>query len=168
MSELVWGALSTSWGWVGAMATPKGLRRLGLPVPSVQEALEAMGPEVRDATLAPAVLEPLRQWLERYLAGEPAVYEEPLDLEGAPPFFHQAWLACRAIPRGQTRTYAWLAAQAGNPAAVRAAGQAMAHNPVSIIIPCHRVIGSDGGLCGYGGGLPMKQRLLDLERPVRA
>ena len=82
-------------------------------------------------------------------------------------FFLKAWAACQSIPRGETRSYAWLATQAGRPGALRAAGQAMAHNPIPILIPCHRVIGSDGSLYGYGGGLKLKQRLLDLERAAR-
>jgi O-6-methylguanine DNA methyltransferase len=86
-------------------------------------------------------------------------------LTNCPPFFGAAWQACRRIPPGETRSYAWLAAAAGRPRAVRAAGQAMARNPWALIIPCHRVIGSDGGLHGYGaGGLKVKARLLEMER----
>ena len=87
-----------------------------------------------------------------------------LDLEDAPPFFRAAWSACRTIPPGETRSYRWLAAEAGNPRAVRAAGQAMARNRFVLIIPCHRVISSDGGLGGYGGGgLGVKAKLLQME-----
>ena len=88
-----------------------------------------------------------------------------LDLSNAPPFFGAAWEACRRIPAGETRSYAWLAAEAGNPLAVRAAGQAMARNRFALIVPCHRVIASDGDLRGYGaGGLRVKAKLLDMER----
>jgi O-6-methylguanine DNA methyltransferase len=87
-----------------------------------------------------------------------------LDLSGVTPFFSAAWNACRSIPPGETRSYAWLAAEAGSPLAMRAAGQAMARNRFSLIIPCHRVIASDGGLGGYGGGgLGVKARLLQME-----
>jgi methylated-DNA-[protein]-cysteine S-methyltransferase len=68
-----------------------------------------------------------------------------------------------SIPHGETRTYKWLAEQAGHPRAARAAGRVMATNPLPIVVPCHRVIGSDGGLHGYGAGLPMKERLLRAE-----
>ena len=92
----------------------------------------------------------------------------PLDLTGAPLFFKAAWQACRTIPAGETRSYAWLAAVAGRPGAFRAAGQAMARNPLAVVIPCHRVISSSGGLHGYGGGLDRKARLLELDRePIR-
>jgi methylated-DNA-[protein]-cysteine S-methyltransferase len=86
-----------------------------------------------------------------------------VDLTVQPSFLRRALTAARGIPRGQVRSYAWLAAAAGNPRAARAAGQAMARNPVPIIIPCHRVVASDGSLGGFGGGLGMKRRLLALE-----
>ena len=89
----------------------------------------------------------------------------PLDLSDASPFFGAAWVACRGIPPGETRSYQWLAEAAGNPRASRAAGQAMAKNPFPLIIPCHRVVGSSGGLHGYGaGGVGVKARLLEMER----
>ena len=82
-----------------------------------------------------------------------------------PPFFRAAWEACLTIPRGETRSYAWVAAAAGSPGAFRAAGQAMARNRLAVVVPCHRVIGSDGGLHGYGGGgLDKKAKLLNMER----
>ena len=91
--------------------------------------------------------------------------EIALDLEDAPPFFAAAWEACRRIPPGETRSYRWLAAEAGRPLAARAAGQAMARNRLALVIPCHRVIGSDGDLHGYGaGGLAVKAQLLEIER----
>jgi methylated-DNA-[protein]-cysteine S-methyltransferase len=85
-----------------------------------------------------------------------------LDLHGTP--FQQAvWRALQALPRGATTTYAQIAAAAGSPAAVRAAGAAIGRNPVGILVPCHRVLGKDGSLTGYAGGLPLKQALLALE-----
>ncbi|MBI4201056.1 MAG: methylated-DNA--[protein]-cysteine S-methyltransferase [Chloroflexi bacterium] len=154
-------------GWIGVLASERGIRKLELPQPSPQRAVEKLQPEAQEADAVSSRFEGLRERLEAYFNGEPAAFDDELDLEGAPTFFMRAWKACRSIPKGETRSYAWLAARAGNPQAIRAAGQAMAHNPVSIIIPCHRVIASDGSLCGYGGGLGLKQRLLDLERPVR-
>ena len=88
-----------------------------------------------------------------------------IDLSDASPFFTAAWEACSSIPPGETRSYQWLAEAAGSPKASRAAGQAMARNPLPLIIPCHRVVGSNGGLHGYGGGgVGVKARLLELER----
>ena len=167
MSQYYYAVLPTSMGWVGVLASEKGIRKLLLPQSVPQAAMEELQPEARDATLVPARFEELRQQLEAYFAGEAVAFNEELDLEEATPFFSKAWAACRSIPRGETRSYAWLAARAGSPRALRAAGQAMAHNPVTIIIPCHRVIGSDGSLWGYGGGLDLKQRFLNLERAVR-
>ena len=96
-----------------------------------------------------------------YFAGRP-LPEVPLDLHGTP--FQQAvWRALRAIGPGRTSTYAAIAGQAGSPAAVRAAGAAIGRNPVSILVPCHRVIGADGSLTGYAGGLHRKRALLQLE-----
>jgi methylated-DNA-[protein]-cysteine S-methyltransferase len=88
--------------------------------------------------------------------------ELPLDLHGTP--FQQAvWQALLALPRGATSTYGAIAAAAGSPAAVRAAGAAIGRNPVSILVPCHRVLGRDGSLTGYAGGLAIKQDLLRRE-----
>jgi len=74
------------------------------------------------------------------------------------------WEVARAIPRGETRTYGQIARQVGSPRAARAVGQAMANNPWPVIVPCHRVLGSDGRLTGFGGGLEMKRRMLEMER----
>lgn len=167
MSEYSYAVLPTCMGWVGVLGSEKGIRMLTVPRSSPQQALEKLQPLPKDAELVPARFEALRQQLEAYFAGEAVAFDQELDLAEAAPFFLRAWAACRSIPRGETRSYAWLAAQAGNPRAVRAAGQAMAHNPVAIIIPCHRVIASDGGLCGYGGGLGMKHRLLEMEQAIR-
>ena len=167
MTQSYYAILPTCMGWVAALASERGIRRLALPHSSPGQAILALERDVKGSELAPARFEGLRQELEAYFSGEATDFRQKLDVEGAPPFFLRAWAACRSIPRGETRSYAWLAAQAGSPGALRAAGQAMAHNPVPIIIPCHRVIGSDGSLRGYGGGLEMKQRLLDLERAAR-
>ncbi|MFB3880018.1 MAG: methylated-DNA--[protein]-cysteine S-methyltransferase [Armatimonadota bacterium] len=102
--------------------------------------------------------------LRRYFAGERVGFSRyRLDLSGVPPFLAKALRQARGIPYGQVRSYGWLAAAAGNPRAARAAGQAMARNRLPIIVPCHRVIASDGSLGGFGGGLEMKRRLLELE-----
>ena len=167
MSSDFYRLLPTSLGWIGVLASARGIRQLTLPQASPQQAIEALGPQVAGATLNPPLFEELRLRLERFFSGEPVDFDDELDLEGGSDFSRRAWQACRTIPRGETRSYAWLATQARNPRALRAAGQAMAHNPVSILIPCHRVIATDGSLRGYGGGLELKQRLLDLERAVR-
>ena len=165
MSKYFYAPLSTSIGWIGVLASDKGLRRLVLPMPSAQQAVEDLWPETDTAELAPARFHNFQEQLEKYLSGDAMSFDLELDTEGYSNFFSKAWTACRSIPRGETRSYTWLAAQAGSPKAIRAAGQAMARNPIPIVIPCHRIIGTDGRLHGYGGGLGLKQRLLDLERP---
>ncbi|MFB7511663.1 methylated-DNA--[protein]-cysteine S-methyltransferase [Streptomyces sp. NPDC056144] len=105
--------------------------------------------------------ETVRQ-LDAYFAGELTEFDLPLHLVGTP-FQLRVWEELRRIPYGETRTYGELAEALGNPAASRAVGLANGKNPVSIVVPCHRVIGSGGSLTGYGGGLARKQRLLAFE-----
>jgi methylated-DNA-[protein]-cysteine S-methyltransferase len=114
--------------------------------------------------LSATVLVGLGYELARYLSGERVSFRRhKVALSPLPGFLTAALSAARKIPYGQVRTYGWLAKAAGNPKAARAAGQAMARNPLPIIIPCHRVIAASGGLGGFGGGLEMKRRLLELE-----
>lgn len=101
--------------------------------------------------------------LGRYFAGELTRFDLPIELAGTP-FQRQVWAALLDIPYGQTATYGELAAGLGKPAASRAVGLANGKNPISIVVPCHRVIGSDGSLTGYGGGIDRKRFLLDLEQ----
>ena len=100
--------------------------------------------------------------LDQYFAGERRDFDLPLDLRGTP-FQRRVWQALLTIPYGETRSYGEIAAQIGRPDRPRAVGAANGRNPVSIVVPCHRVIGSDGSLTGYGGGLARKRWLLDHE-----
>ena len=164
MSDLTYDVFFTELGWAGALASSGGLHRLALRG-TPQEALEKLGPEVAGAVHDPTALAEVRRQVTAYLKGEQiTLLDIRLDLDDSPPFFGAAWEACRRIPAGETRSYRWLADQAGSPRAVRAAGQAMARNPVALVVPCHRVVASDGSLHGYGGGLDQKARLLELER----
>lgn len=108
-------------------------------------------------------LAPYRRQLEKYFAGKLRDFTVPLDLRGTD-FQMRCWHALLKIPYGETRTYADQARAIGRPKAFRAVGSANHDNPITIIVPCHRVIASDGTLGGYGGGLALKQQLLDLER----
>jgi methylated-DNA-[protein]-cysteine S-methyltransferase len=101
--------------------------------------------------------------LTQYFNGRRRDFDLPLNLRGTT-FQIDVWQALRAIPYGQTKTYGQIAAEIGRPKACRAVGMANNKNPLPIFIPCHRVIGADGSLTGYGGGLTIKQKLLDLER----
>jgi methylated-DNA-[protein]-cysteine S-methyltransferase len=101
-------------------------------------------------------------WLDAYFAGGPLGVDLPLAPQGTP-FQRAVWQQIARVPRGETITYAELARRAGNAAAARAAGAATGRNPISLLIPCHRVVGSDGSLTGYAGGLERKRSLLALE-----
>ena len=103
--------------------------------------------------------------LSAYFAGELTEFTVPLRLEGSE-FERRVWQRLRAIPYGETRTYGQIAAELGDPKAARAVGLANNHNPIAIIVPCHRVIGANGSLVGYGGGLDNKRLLLELEARV--
>ena len=108
------------------------------------------------------VLQAAEAQLREYFAGERRAFDLPLAPRGTP-FQLQVWQALARIPYGSTVSYAQLAKAVGNPEAMRAVGAANGRNPLPIVLPCHRVIGADGALVGFGGGLPVKQQLLRLE-----
>ena len=112
---------------------------------------------------AKEVLEKAERQLDEYFAGERKVFNLPLAPKGTE-FQKKVWAALRDIPYGETRSYGQIAAAVGNPKASRAVGMANHRNPISIIVPCHRVIGADGRLVGFGGGLWIKEKLLNLEK----
>jgi len=159
--------INTDSGWVGLGRTEVGLRRSTLPQPTKAAAAAELGAdwslvdESADALLAKAA-----HLVREHLAGRSAAPDFPLDLRGIPPFTLRVLQACHTIPCGETRSYADLAKAAGNPKAARAVGQAMRRNPLPLIVPCHRVIGSDGSLVGFAGGeqaLDIKAALLERE-----
>lgn len=112
------------------------------------------------------VLTGVRKELDEYFAGRLRKFTTPLAFEGTP-FQNQVWKELTRIPYGETISYLELANRINNPKAVRAVGMANGANPIAIIVPCHRVIGSNGSLTGFGGGLPTKRALLELERGQR-
>jgi methylated-DNA-[protein]-cysteine S-methyltransferase len=112
---------------------------------------------------AAALLERICQQLDGYFRGERRVFDIPIDWSGMGDYQREVLNACYAIPYGEVRTYSGLARQTGRPKAARAVGRIMASNPIPIVIPCHRVIGSNGSLTGYGGGLEVKAWLLKME-----
>ena len=154
-------------GWIGLVASERGLRMLTLPVADHAAALNILRGYYPDAPIVPdddALLEVARQ-VRAYLRGELREFNVPLDLRGYTAFALAVWAATNRIAYGQTRTYRWIAEQAGGGGAgiYQAVGSALGANPVPLIIPCHRVVGSDGSLTGYAGGVEMKERLLALE-----
>jgi methylated-DNA-[protein]-cysteine S-methyltransferase len=155
----------SAYGWIGVVASEKGIKRITLPELTREDAEADLSRLKADAERDSSHFDDLRARLDRYFAGEPEdLTQIAIDLDD-PEFFARARAACRSIPAGETRTYAWLAESAGSPNASQAAGQAMARNPVPLLVPCHRVVGSNGHLHGFGGGvgLPLKARLLELE-----
>ena len=116
------------------------------------------GWEADDGAFADAVTQ-----LEAYFAGDLTEFELDLELMGTD-FQRRVWAALLTIPYGETRSYGEIALQIGSPGGSRAVGLANGHNPIGIIVPCHRVIGADGSLTGYGGGIQRKKSLLEMER----
>lgn len=127
----------------------------------------AAGAHDADADSGGAGFAQLRDELDEYFAGERRVFTVPTAAAGSP-FQHRVWAALGRIPYGQTRSYGEIAQDLGDPRTVRAVGAANGRNPICIVVPCHRVIGADGTLTGYAGGLERKEALLALENPARA
>jgi methylated-DNA-[protein]-cysteine S-methyltransferase len=149
--------------WEPPSPSPSPAREREEPPPLfASPSLAGKGPGDRSSTAA-AIIEQAALELDQYLAGRRTIFTVALDLTGTP-FQLSVWNALLAVPYAATLTYRELATAAGRPAAIRAAGAANGANPISIIVPCHRVIGSDASLTGYGGGLPLKRYLIDLER----
>jgi methylated-DNA-[protein]-cysteine S-methyltransferase len=157
------GVVDSEFGTLTLALSDAGLVRLALPgepTEVVVEELRATYAEVREDARA---LEPARRTLEAYLAGESRSLDIPVDWSIARGFTLRSLQRLAEVPYGTTVTYRELASRAGNERASRAAGAACATNPVAIVLPCHRVLRTDGGLGGYGGGLEMKDALLRLE-----
>ena len=163
---LYWSSVSSTKGLIVVMATERGVCWTGTPGTPVDEGFAWLRRRmqidrvIEGEEIAP--LQPAMDELRRYLAGERVQFTCPLDLHGTA-FQIMVWEELFRIPYGETRTYREIAYAIGRPKAVRAVGAANGANPVAIIVPCHRVIGSDGTLTGYGGGLPTKAWLLSLE-----
>lgn len=131
-------------------------RKFRVPQEGEQKAATQGGAAARIAAQA-------RRELEEYFAGRRRDFSVPLDMDGTA-FQRKVWKALSEIPYGEVRSYGQIARRVGNPKASRAVGSANGANPVAIIVPCHRVIAADGSLGGFGGGLPNKNYLLDLEK----
>jgi methylated-DNA-[protein]-cysteine S-methyltransferase len=160
---MYYAVFETAAGWMGILGSANGLRRATLPQRSERAVYDLMGDGLKNAAAAPQCFGDLIDRCRAYFSGHPAEFPDKIDVAGATPFQRAVWQAARQIPYGQTRGYAWLADRAGNPKAAQAAGQALARNPLPVIIPCHRVLAGDGKLGGFSGGLAMKEFLLKLE-----
>jgi methylated-DNA-[protein]-cysteine S-methyltransferase len=156
--------VETPFGWLGILGGEAGLQRVTLPRHSRASAGQDILQRAPDAIEDMAAFAGLMDRLSRYFAGEAVEFPDPLDLTRATPFQQAVYAELRAIPYGATATYSQIARRLGRPLASRAVGRVNATNPWPVIVPCHRLTGTDGSLRGYAGGLPMKQALLDLER----
>jgi len=163
--NLYYTTFSTSVGWIGVLGSAAGLVRVSLPQSSEREAHLWLG-DLEGAAMIPRRFEGIIERFRAYFEGEMADFTDELDLSGATPFQREVWWATRLIPYGETRSYAWVAAETGRPKAARAVGQALGRNPLPVIIPCHRVLASDGGIGGFSGGIEVKRLLLSLEGAV--
>jgi methylated-DNA-[protein]-cysteine S-methyltransferase len=153
-------------GWIGVAYSERGIVALHLPRGSRDESLANLRREFSDATLVDQAPDEIAREMTEYAEGQRRKFDLKLDWSALKPFQRAVLQAANTIPFGETRTYGWVAKQIGKPKASRAVGRALATNPIPIILPCHRVLGSDGGLHGYAGGLPMKAKLLRLEGAV--
>jgi len=144
--------------------TRRGLVRVGLPNQDSDELLVDLAARVSPRVLeAPGELDAVRRELDLYFEGKLDSFDLPLDWRLSGGFRQRVLRAINRIPYGQTRSYTEMARKAGNERAVRAAGSACGSNPIPLVVPCHRVLRTGGALGGYGGGLPMKESLLQLE-----
>jgi methylated-DNA-[protein]-cysteine S-methyltransferase len=144
--------------------TRRGLVRVGLPNQDSDELLGDLAARVSPRVLeAAGELDEVRRELDLYFEGKLDSFDLPLDWRLSGGFRQRVLRAINRIPYGQTRSYTEMARKAGNERAVRAAGSACGSNPIPLVVPCHRVLRTGGALGGYGGGLPMKEALLQLE-----
>ena len=144
-----------------------GLCKLTLPQPAADKALTLIADHLTKAVASTSSFRDLVDRLNLYFKGSCIDFPDDLDLRGSTAFQRDAWKLTCSIPYGETRTYGWIAAEMGRPGSLRAVGQALARNPLPIIIPCHRVIGSSGSIGGFSGGLDMKKRLITLESAAK-
>lgn len=158
----------TRWGWMGIAASARGICAIVLPKASprsVERALraqDAAGERGRERGTLP-LLDGAQAQILDYLAGRRRTLDFPVDLSSGTPFQRRVWGAIGSIPSGRVRSYKWVARRVGGARYARAVGLALGANPVPLIVPCHRVIATDGSLGGFSSGLPIKRRLLALE-----
>ena len=166
--DVAYATADSPFGTLLLAKTPQGLVRVGLPNEDFEPMLADLAGRISPRILeAPARLDEERRELDDYFTGRRHGFELPIDWQLSHGFHLRARQGIAAIPYGETRTYTDLARGAGNERAVRAAGSACSRNPIPLVVPCHRVLRSDGSLGGYAGGLEMKGRLLEMEHQTR-
>jgi len=148
---------------MSAVASERGLHMITLPRQKIEEVQEELRRHYLELLREEEVLKGLARKFQEYFEGKPVEFRIRMDLIGATPFELKVWDVAMGIPRGQVRSYEWVAKQVGNKKEVRAVGQALSRNRLPIIIPCHRVIRKEGDLGGFSAGVQMKRLLLKIE-----
>lgn len=162
--DVAYGFADSPFGRLLVAMSPQGLVRVSYPEHAVDEVLAELSAQISPRVLeSPRATEEVRRELEEYFEGRRRTFAVEVDLSGVHGFGRRILEETARIPFGSVATYRDVATGAGSPAAVRAAGNALGANPVPIVVPCHRVVRTGGGLGGYTGGLERKQRLLELE-----
>jgi methylated-DNA-[protein]-cysteine S-methyltransferase len=165
--DIAYRTIDTPVGTLLLAATPKGLVRVAYPSQGHDLVLEDLARDVSPRILrAPARLDRAAREIEEYFAGRRRVFDVPVDLQLSHGFRRTVLARLPEIAYGTTASYAAIARAAGHPRAVRAVGSACASNPLPVVVPCHRVVRSDGTIGQYAGGVPAKEFLLAMERPA--
>ena len=164
MARLYYSFTKTQLGFIGALYSMYGLRKLTFPKPTLSETKHKLLLGIENVQYSDQQSNSLFRDLEFYLKGNRVNFSEQLDFEHVSRINLDVWRACLGINFGYTRSYKWVAEKAGRPTAYRVVAHALSTNPIPILVPCHRVIGVDGKLHGYAGGLELKSALLKMEQ----
>lgn len=162
MEKIFFADIETPIGSIWTARSKKGLMRLSFPCAEEKFLKELSAQTEAEPEYRPSKLDDISNWLDKYFEGKKMEYKEPFDLKGSD-FQKKVWRAIHRIPYGKLSSYGLLAERIRKPKASRAVGNAVGQNPIAIIIPCHRVVWSNGGIGGFGGGLPAKRVLLNME-----
>jgi methylated-DNA-[protein]-cysteine S-methyltransferase len=165
--DVAYATADSPFGRILLAATPRGLVSVGLPNQDTESFVARLTERISPRVLeSPASLDEVRRHLDDYFEGRLRDFDLPLDWQLSHGFRQKVLRHTALIPYGDTRSYKEMAASAGSPRAVRAAGSALGSNPIPIVVPCHRVLRTGGALGGYGGGLELKEALLRLEGAI--
>ena len=162
---ILYSVFKTRWGWTGVVQGENGVKNIILPHPFRQEVEEIIAQRFPNAQQDDAALESLTKTFDDYFKGKKIFPSLPIDWSGNTEFSKKVLTATQNIPRGEVRTYKWLGIYLGKPRSFRAIGNALRRNPFPIVVPCHRVICSDGSLGGFSApsGVSLKRKLLEME-----
>jgi methylated-DNA-[protein]-cysteine S-methyltransferase len=161
---LYFATVKSKYGWIGLLSSDKGLLKSTFPQKSEEQALLNLGSGSSQAIVSKQHFEKAIKFLDDYFCGKRIIFSGKLDLSNATSFQKLVWEETCHIPYGATWSYFKIAQGINNPRSCRAVGNALNKNPLPIIVPCHRVVKSDGKLGGFGGGPEMKRFLLELEK----